>query len=120
MYFEVVRPETVFPALLYLRKNNALYSDIEIVLDNIPSDLLSLSVENENDKALERSYCLEEGQNPLDFHRFNSKETIIISNSPTSEELSIGPGEAKQQRSILSKLQGTSFSIFVSKWKVWV
>ena len=41
-----------FHALLYLRQNNALCSDIEIVLDKIPSDLLSLSAENENDKTL--------------------------------------------------------------------
>ena len=96
VYFEVVRPETVFHASLHLRQNNALYSDIEIVLDNIPSDLLSLSAENENDKTLERSDCLEEDQNPLDFDRFISQETIMISNSPTSEELSRAPGEEKQ------------------------
>ena len=86
-----------FHTLLYLRQNNA-YSDIEIVLDNIPSDLLSLSTENNNDKTLERSDFLEENQSPLDFHRFNSQETIMISNSSTSEELSIAPGEGKQQR----------------------
>ena len=45
--------ETLCHALLYLRQNSALYSDIEIVLDNIPSDLLSLSAENNNYKALE-------------------------------------------------------------------
>ena len=74
----------------------------EIVLDNLPSDLLSLSAENENDKALERSDCLEEDQNPLDFHGFNSQETVMISKSPKSEELKIAPGEGKQQRSILN------------------
>ena len=74
-------------------QNNALYSDIEIVLDNIPSEILSLSAENENDKTLETSDCLEGDQNPLDFHRFNSQETIMISNLPTSEELSIAPGQ---------------------------
>ena len=52
-----VRPETVFHALLYLWQNNTLYSDIEIVVGNIPTDLLSLSAENENDKAFERSDC---------------------------------------------------------------
>ena len=64
VYFEAVRPETIFHALLYLRQNNSLHSDIEIVLDNIPSDLLSLSAENKNDNALERSDCLEDDQNP--------------------------------------------------------
>ena len=44
---------------------------------------------------------LEEDQNSLDFHRFNSQETIMMSNSPTSEELIIAPGEGKQQKSIL-------------------
>ena len=47
---------------------------------------MSLSAENENYNILERSDCLEENQNPLDLHRFNSQETIMISNSPTSEE----------------------------------
>ena len=84
---------------MHLRENNALYSDVETILHNIPSDLLSLSAENENDKTLKRSDCLEEDQEPLDFHRFNSQETIMISNSPTSEELSIASGEAKQHRS---------------------
>ena len=60
---------------------------------------MSLSAENENYKILERSHCLEENQNPLDLHRFNSQETIMISNSPTSEELSIAPGEGKQPSS---------------------
>ena len=104
MYFEAVHPKTVFNGLLYLRQNNALYNDIEIILDNLPSDLLSLSAENENDKKLERSDCLEEDQNPLDLHRFNSEETIMKPNSPTSEELSIAPGEQKQQRSIREEL----------------
>ena len=63
---------------------------------------MSLSAENENDKTLKRSDCLEEDQDPLDFHRFNSQETIMISNSPTSEELSIAPGEGEQHRSILN------------------
>ena len=98
VFFEAVHPETVFHASLHLRQNNALYSDIEIVLDNIPSHLLSLSAENENDKTLGRSDCLEEDQNPLDFDRFISQETIMISNSPTSEELSRAPGEEKQRR----------------------
>ena len=46
--------QKLFHALLYLRQNNALYSGIKIVLDNIPRDLLSLPAENENDKTLER------------------------------------------------------------------
>ena len=98
VYFEAVRPETVFHASLHLQQNNALYSDTEIVLDNAPSDLLSLSTENENDKTLERIDCLEEDQNPLDFDRFISQETIMISNSPTSEEHRRASGEEKQQR----------------------
>ena len=66
------------------------------------SDLLSLSVENQNDKKLEGSDCLQQDQNPLDFYSFNSKETIMISNSPTSVELRTTPGEVKHQNSILN------------------
>ena len=87
VFFEAVHPETLFHASLHLRQNNALYSDIEIVLDNIPSDLLSLSAENENDKTLGRSDCLEEDENPLDFDRIVSQETITISNSPLQRNL---------------------------------
>ena len=35
MRFEAVHPETVFHALLYLRQKSALYSDTEIVLDQV-------------------------------------------------------------------------------------
>ena len=53
---------------------------------------------NKNDKALGISDCLKEDQNPLDFYWFNLQESIMISNSPTSEELSITPGEGKNGR----------------------
>ena len=98
MYFEAVCPETVFHALSYLQKNNALHSDIEIILGNAPSDLLSLSAENDNVRGLQISDCSEEDENPLDFHRFRSEETAIIPNAPTSVELSIGPGEEKRHK----------------------
>ena len=86
---------------MYLRQNNAIYSDTEIALDNIPSDLLSQSAENENDKTVERSDCLEGDQNFVDFHRFNSQETIMISNSPTSGKLGIASGEGSSRDQFL-------------------
>ena len=61
MYFEAVCPETVFHALSYLQKNNALDSDIEIILGNAPWDLLSLSAENDNDRGLQISDCFRRG-----------------------------------------------------------
>ena len=38
----------------------------------------------------------EEGENPLDSYRLNSEETMLISQVPTSEEISISPGEEKK------------------------
>ena len=86
---------------MYLRQNNAIYSDTEIALDNIPSDLLSQSAENENDKTVERSDCLEGDQNFVDFHRFNSQKTIMISNSQTSGKLGIASGEGSSRDQFL-------------------
>ena len=52
VYFEGVRPELIYQALMYLKENNSLYCDIGNALENIPNDLLSLS----EDKKFSRSH----------------------------------------------------------------
>lgn len=48
VYFEIVRPDFVLRLLQYLRSNNHLYKDVEINMDNIPNELISLNDENES------------------------------------------------------------------------
>ena len=43
----------------------------------------------------------EQYENPLDNYQLNSEETILISQIPTSEEITIAPGEGKKPNSIL-------------------
>ena len=47
-YFEVVRPELICQALIYLKQKNSLHCDIGIALENIPNDLLTLSKNSDN------------------------------------------------------------------------
>ena len=103
VYFEAVSPDTVRSALQYLKLNNPLYSDIEIDIGQIPENLLSLAdpieipIEIEHDNV----DTLEEEHNPLDNFRAGTRETILISNIPQVEDLTIAPGENKQPVSIL-------------------
>ena len=43
----------------------------------------------------------EQYENPLDNYQLNSEETILISQIPTSKEITIAPGEGKKPNSIL-------------------
>ena len=40
-YYESVRPAVVYDALDYLRNNNTIYGDIDIVMTNIDNELVS-------------------------------------------------------------------------------
>ena len=42
VYFQAVRPEVVLHALQWLKRNNELYENVAINLDNIDRELLSL------------------------------------------------------------------------------
>ena len=95
-----MRPEIIFQALVYLKQSNSLYYYIDIALDNIPRNLLSLA-HNTNDQESDSSNLLQEDDNPLDLHSFNSKQTMFIPNV-SEEEIHIAPGERKQLKSILN------------------
>ena len=85
VYFEAVRPELICQALMYLKQNNSLYCDIGIALENIPNDLLSLSENSDNHQEFDKANTLEEDENPLDLHRFNSQKTMFVPNMTTTE-----------------------------------
>ena len=86
---------------MYLKQKNSLYHDIDIALDNIPRNLLSLTG-NTNDQEPDSSNLLEKDDNPLDLHRFSSQETMFIPNVLETVEINIAPGEEKQPKSILN------------------
>ena len=43
VYFEAVWSELLNEALMYLKKNNPLYIDVSVDIDNIPDNFLSLA-----------------------------------------------------------------------------
>ena len=100
MYLEALPAELVQLALVYLKQNNLFCYDIRIDIDNISDELLDLTedIDQEIPGCVESN---EEGENPLDSYLLNSKETMLISQVPTSEKISIAPGEVKKPSSIL-------------------
>ena len=70
---------------------------LHINCENIPCDLLSLSIKHYYEKVLERSDWLEDDESNLDLHRSNSQETITISNTPSSEKISTARGEGSSR-----------------------
>ena len=82
---------------MYLNQNNSLYCDIVIALENIPHDLLSLSENSANHQVFDKTDTLEEGENSLDLNRFNSQETMFVSNMTTAEEITIAQVKEKSQ-----------------------
>ena len=70
---------------MYLKQNNSMYSDIGIALGNIPNDLLSLSENSDNHQEFDKANTLEEDENPLDLHRFNSQKTMFVPNMTTTD-----------------------------------
>ena len=93
--------EALNQALMYLKENNPLYSDVSVDIGNIPDNLLSFA--NDDIPGLIRTVeDSEEIENPLDVHRFNSQETLFVPNLLTGEEISIAPGDGKQPTSVLS------------------
>ena len=92
-----MRLELICQALMYLNQNNSLHCDIVIALENIPNDLLSLSENSDNHQVFDKTDTLEEGENSLDLNRFNSQETMFVSNMTTAEEITIAQVKEKSQ-----------------------
>ena len=51
VYYESVRPSILLEFLTFLKDNNPLYSDIELVTDNVPKQLLNLGTSDEDDDS---------------------------------------------------------------------
>ena len=110
--FQAVRPDVVKGALNYLKQNNFLYNDIEINIDNIQLDLLSLEEipivredEETPDDNNDKYNDFEEIDNPLDQYRIGANETALIPTIPcqiNEEDVTIAPGEGIKPISILT------------------
>ena len=98
VYFEAVSPDTVQRALEYLKSNNPLYHDIVIDIGQIPANLLSLiepidiPIEIEIENNISKQCDLEDSDNPLDNDRLGATETMLLSNMPQPENMTIAPG----------------------------
>ena len=82
-YYESVRPAIVYDALDYLRNNNTLYSNIDIVMTNIANELVSF----ENPQEL-----------PADTNRSHDDEKLPteVCNLDENKELSIEVGSSPE------------------------
>ena len=103
VYFEAVRAELINLALMYLKENNPLYSDVSVDIVNVADNLL-MFVNHDIPGPSGTAEDSEEIANALDFHRFNSQETLFVPNLSTGEEISIALDDKKQPTSILSDI----------------
>ena len=100
VYLEAVSPEAMQLVLMYLKQDNPFYRDIRIDIDSISDELLDLTEDTDQEIPI-CTESNEEGENPLDSYLLNSEETMLISQVPTSEEISIAPGEGEKPSLIL-------------------
>ena len=107
--FESVRPDIVQTALNYLKQNNPLYNNVEININNIPIDLLSLEeipiLREEELDLTNQADNLEEVENPLDQYRISANEGALIPTIPceiNEENITVAPGEGLKPTSILT------------------
>ena len=83
--------------LVYLKQNSPFYYDIRIDIDNTSDEVLDLT-EDTDQEIPTCGELNEQGENPLDSNLLNSGETMLISQVPTSEKISIAPGEGKKTK----------------------
>ena len=107
--FESVRPDIVQTALNYLKQNNPLYNNVEININNIPIDLLSLEeipiLREEELDLTNQADNLEEVENPLDQYRISANDSALIPTIPceiNEENITVAPGEGLKPISILT------------------
>lgn len=75
VYFQAVRPQMILFALKWLKMNNTLYSDIDIDMNNIQSNLMSLQHDcfNENNEVVSNGN-----------HVFNNEYSVTDTNNTLS------------------------------------
>ena len=86
MYSEAVSPDSVYAGLAYLNRNNFLYRDINVYMMCLPTSLRNLAEDKNTDTD----------------DSIDSLESLLISNTPTSEELCIALEEEKRPNSLLA------------------
>lgn len=74
---------SLYQALDFLKQNNALYKDVDIVMKNVLRDLLDLSDNKDGQELDKSSNSIEETDNPLHSYSFNSQETMFIPQTVT-------------------------------------
>lgn len=87
-------------ALVSLNQNNPFYQNIKIDIDNISDELPDLTEDIDRKIPI----CVEsneEGENSLYSYILNPEKTILISQMPTSEKISITLGQGKKPSLIL-------------------
>ena len=106
VFFEPVNPEKVKRALLKLKEVNHLYADVNIDTSVIPSHLVSFNENSTDEDELSdnidfvvSSEVDENKKDPLESHRSDGNETLVVNNNIVHE---IAPGEGKQVESLLN------------------
>ena len=95
IYYESVRPEVLLEFLSFLKEANPLYSDIQLVHDNIPAEFSNLGASVDDcDSEDEICFHIESEEkksiDPLIEHRLANSETALINQS---NEIAISPCE---------------------------
>ena len=128
--FESVRPDIVQTALNYLKQNNPLYNNVEININKIPIDLLSLEeipilIEEELDLT-NQADNLEDVENPFDQYRIRANDSALIPTIPCEiieENITVAPGEGLKPISILTDKhceEDIFMDIFIPNRTVWL
>ena len=113
VYFEPVRPESIYAALNYLKNNNKFYEDISVSYDLSSNEILNVAdasfaheqtCNNHPDTRTENKLNFELLDDPLNLHRVAANETTLISEIPgiiDEDNITIAPGQGKTPLSIL-------------------
>ena len=113
VYFEPVRPESIFAALNYLKNNNKFYEDISVSYDLSSNEILNAvdasfayeqTCNNHPDTQIENKLNFELLDDPLNLHRVAANETTLISEIPgiiDEDNITIAPGQGKTLLSIV-------------------
>ena len=113
VYFEHVRPESIYAALNYLKHKNKFDEDISASYDLSSTEILNVTdvsfaheqtCNNHPDTRIKSKLNFELLDDPLNFHRVAANETTLISEIPgiiDEDNITIAPGQGKTPLPIL-------------------
>ena len=105
-YYESVRPAIVYDALDYLRNNNTLYSNIDIVMRNIDNELVSFENPQELSADSNRSHDDEKLPTEVCNLHENKELSTEVGSSPEDDgqgHSSVGNQQYKEDRKSINK-----------------